>query len=97
MSNEQYTTNLRVSAATMGIVAMCLQDFSAQIIWHVHNGGKLDDEAFSTIKGTCIQNLKNTAGRGMPLEQEADALNSALSVLAVMMATAISNGRDLKY
>lgn len=97
MSSEDYVSNLKTSAMQMGIVSMCMQDLASQIIWHVLNGGKLDDDAFDSIKATCIQNLKDVEGRGAPIEQEAKAMNNALLTFKQMMDAAIANGRNLKY
>ncbi|MGA4396270.1 hypothetical protein [Ralstonia nicotianae] len=97
MPSEEYVRNLQTSAMKMGIVSMCLQDLVSQIIWHVLNGGVLDDSAFATIKAKCIHNLKGVEGRGMPIEQEADSLDGALQIFEEMVSVAIANGKNLKY
>jgi hypothetical protein len=94
MSVKEYVTGLETNAMILGIVALSLKDFSTQIIRHVSDGGLLDDAGFAALKTTCVRNLKNIAAQGVPLEQEAIALNEALIMFEQMMDLAVSRGRS---
>lgn len=83
MSVKEYVTGLETNALILGIAALSMKDFATQIIRHVTAGGRLDDAGFAALKTMCIRNLKNIAAEGVPLEQEATALNEALVVFGI--------------
>lgn len=93
MSVKEYVTGLETNAMVLGIVALSLKDFSIQIIRYVSDGGLLDDAGFAALKATCVRNLTDIAAQGIPLEQEAKALNEALIMFEQMMDLAVSRGR----
>jgi hypothetical protein len=93
MSVKEYVASLETNAMILGIVALSMKDFATQIIRHVNDDGVLDDAGLAALKATCVRNLKNIAAQGVPLEQEATALNEALIMLGQMMDHAISRGR----
>ncbi|MFJ1468800.1 hypothetical protein [Massilia orientalis] len=94
MSVKEYVAGLETNALILGIVALSMKDFATQLIRHVNAGGLLDDAGFAALKATCVHNLKNIAAQGVPLEQEATALNEALIMFGQMMDHAVSRGRD---
>jgi hypothetical protein len=77
----------------LGIVALNMKNFACQIIQHVNGGGPLDDAWLATLKAKCVSSLKNTAAEGVPLEQEATALNEALTIFGQMIDDAMLRAR----
>jgi len=77
----------------LGIVALNMKNFACQIIQHVNRGGPLDDAGLAELKAECVRSLKNTAAEGVPLKQEATALNEALIIFGQMIDDAILQAR----
>jgi hypothetical protein len=94
MSVKEYITSLETNAMVLGIVSISMKDFASQIIRHVQNCGTLDDAGIAVLKATCVRNLKNIEPEGVPLEQEATALNEALVLFQQMMDDAVGCGRN---
>jgi len=93
MSVEEYVARFETNAMILGIVALNMKNFACQIIQHVNGGGPLDDAGLAKLKAECVRSLKNTAAGGVPLEQEATALNEALIIFGQMIDDAISRAR----
>lgn len=93
MSVKEDVAGLETNAMILGIVALSMKDFATQIIRHVNDGGLLDDAGFAALKAKCVRSLKNIAAQGMPLEQEATALNDALMMFGQMMDHVVSRSR----
>lgn len=93
MSIEECLASLETNAMILGIVALNMQNFASQIIQHVNGGAPLDDAGLAALKEKCVRSLKNTAAEGMPLEQEATALNEALIIFGQMIDDAILRAR----
>jgi hypothetical protein len=94
---KDYIASLQTDALVLGILSLSMKDFASQIISHVLNGGELDDVAFAVLKEKCVRNLKNIEGYGVPIEQEASALNQGLVLFHQMLDEAVANGRHLTY
>ena len=94
---KDYIAGLQTNALVFGILSLSMKDFVSQIIWHVVNGGELDDAGVAALKAKCVRNLKNIEGYGMSIEQEANALNRGLVLFDQMLDEAVTNGRNLKY
>jgi hypothetical protein len=98
MSTEEYLASLETNAMILGIVALNMKNFASQIIQHVNGGGPLDNAGLAVLKEKCVRSLKNTAAEGVPLEQEATALNEALIMFGQMIDNAVlragSEGKD---
>ena len=69
MSVEEYVASLETNAMILGIVALNMKNFASQIIQHVNCGSPLDDAGLAALKARCVRSLKNTAAKGVPLEQ----------------------------
>jgi hypothetical protein len=93
MSVEEYVASLETNAMIFGIVALNMKNFACQIIQHENGGGPLNDAGLATLKAKCVRSLKNTAAEGVPLEQEATALNEALIIFDQMMDDAMLRAR----
>lgn len=93
MSVEEYLASLETNAMILGIVALNMKNFASQIIQHVNGGGPLDDAGLAALKAECVRSLKNTAAEGVPLEQEATALNEALIIFGQMIDDAMLRTR----
>lgn len=93
MTNPEYVENLKSSALQLGMIALSMEDFASQIIRHVISGGELNDATFYSIKKNCINNLKNSESRGLPIDQEAKSFNQAISHFEALMDGAIAKGR----
>ena len=98
MSIEECLARLETNAIILGIVALNMQNFASQIIQNVNGGGPLDNAGLAALKAKCVCSLKNTAAEGVPLEQEATALNKALIIFGQMvddaMLRASAEGED---
>jgi len=90
---EEYVTSLETNAMILGILALNMQNFASQIIQHVNEGGPLDNAGLAALKAKCVHSLKNTAAEGVPLEQEATALNKALIIFGQMVEDAMLRAR----
>jgi len=77
----------------LGIVALNMKNFACQIIQHGNGGGPLDEAGLATLRAICVRSLKNTAAEGVPLEQEATALNEALIIFGQMRDDAMLRTR----
>jgi hypothetical protein len=93
MSIEEYLASLETNAMILGIVALNMKNFASQVIQHVNGGGPLDDAGLAALKAKCVRSLKNTAAEGVPLEQEATALNEALIMFGQMIDDAVLRAR----
>jgi hypothetical protein len=91
---KEYIASLETNAMILGIVALSLKDFATQIIQRAGDCEALDDAGLAVLKKICERNLKNIAAEGVPLKQEAFALNEALIMFGQMMDHAVSCGRD---
>jgi hypothetical protein len=89
MAVEEYVASLETNAMILGIVALNMKNFVSQIIQHVNGGAPLDGAGLAALKAKCVHSLKNTAAEGVPLEQEATALNEALIIFGQMVVDAM--------
>jgi hypothetical protein len=90
---EGYLASLEMNEMILGIVALNMKNFASQIIQHVNGGGPLDDAGLAALKEDCVRSLQNTAAEGVPLEQEATALNEALIMFGQMIDDAVLRAR----
>ncbi|MFC5548438.1 hypothetical protein [Massilia aerilata] len=94
MSVKEYVTGLETNALILGSAALSMKDLVTQIIRHINAGGQLDEAGFAALKTRYVRNLKNIAAEGVPLEQEATALNEGLVMFGQMMDHAVSLGKS---
>lgn len=90
MASPEYVENLKSSATRLGIVALCMEDFAAQIIQHVLKGGELNDAALLSLKKNCLHNLKQR----LPINHEANEFSPAALHLETLMSSAIARGKE---
>ncbi len=94
MNNE--LANWQRNAAALGMVAIWMKTFAAEIIGHVLNGGVLDRETVDAIKADCIHEIKNLDVIGFEITEEADMLRKAIQQFGQLADIAISEGWKLK-
>jgi hypothetical protein len=87
--SDDVIANLRHSAAVMGMLMLCMQDFAAQIIKHVASGNPLDQGGLEKIMKTTVARMKMTDLQGTDISQSAAIFKQANEGLRALMIGAI--------